>query len=655
MSALSIQPTYPIFTETDGQPLEDGYIWIGQTNLDPQVNPINVYFDAALTIPAGQPIRTLGGYPSNSGTPARLYVNSDYSIRVMNKNGNTVCSAPAATERYNQVVFGANAEQVDYDPPFANAVRTNVEAKLSEIVSVTDFGAVGDGVTDDTTAIKNAIAAVATAAVVVGGQKQLMNTVYFPPGNYLITEKKALSAAFSSGIFAGVSFVGAGRAQTRITYSSSDPSADNYLFSSSNSNTVRFENLELYSTNSALRGIEWRGAPGPTGSYLAMIECRVSGSWTAFFEVTGSVLGSETYWENCNGSAGYASGTFFSITSTNPQSVNHTFVNCTLGGLGTIFKLRAGGNIRVYGGYTSLFEGATYFDADADGTKIGSGNNNMLFDGVNFEDTSTVVSCTIVKNYSSAAVNFRNCNFFSVTPSGTDPLFVVGLAGLQRSGELIFDKCFYPLKKSVFEGGVVVRYLNCVGIGDWQNSLTLVRSTTSNFLQPYIEIDGCVNANSAYPLNPVDCYPGLLINDYETYPTATMCRIGIKPKHWVARSGNTNTGNGLFTGFNNTYTSFTVKIPLGAVLRRVWLFYVKNNGVSTADRQFKIENSTGSVTFIPETTISPSTSPALLESNSLFYMTTTEAEREIVIYGRMNAASIATGIDDYGYVLLEYI
>jgi hypothetical protein len=105
MSALSIQPTYPIFTETDGQPLENGYIWLGTTNLDPQVNPINVYFDAALTILAPQPIRTLGGYPSRNGTPARLYVNSDYSIRVMNKNGSTVYSAPSNPERYSGLII----------------------------------------------------------------------------------------------------------------------------------------------------------------------------------------------------------------------------------------------------------------------------------------------------------------------------------------------------------------------------------------------------------------------------------------------------------------------------------------------------------------------------------------------------------------------
>ena len=142
MSALSIQPTYPIFTDIDGQPLEDGYVWIGTANLDPQTNPINVYWDAALTLPAAQPIRTLAGYPANSGTPARLYVNSDYSIRVMNKNGSTVYSAPAATERYGSaVISGVDASIVSYVPAGIGAVTTTVQDKLRETVSIKDFGA----------------------------------------------------------------------------------------------------------------------------------------------------------------------------------------------------------------------------------------------------------------------------------------------------------------------------------------------------------------------------------------------------------------------------------------------------------------------------------------------------------------------------------
>jgi len=93
MTALSIQPPFPLITDIDGQPLEDGYIWIGTANLNPITNPIAVYWDAALTQPAALPVRTRGGYPVNSGTPARLYVGSDYSIQVQNKNGSVVYSS----------------------------------------------------------------------------------------------------------------------------------------------------------------------------------------------------------------------------------------------------------------------------------------------------------------------------------------------------------------------------------------------------------------------------------------------------------------------------------------------------------------------------------------------------------------------------------
>ena len=191
MSALSIQPTYPIFTDIDGQPLEAGYVWLGQANLDPQGNPIQVYWDAALTIPAAQPIRTLGGYPVNSGTPARLYVNSNYSVRVMNKNGSVVYSAPTATERYSDVVLtGINAADVIYDPAGTGAVQTNVQNKLRQYVSLFDF------LTDDQIALIQAYnTAAQNGLVVTAGIQAAIDAVelagggivYAPPGAYLIT------------------------------------------------------------------------------------------------------------------------------------------------------------------------------------------------------------------------------------------------------------------------------------------------------------------------------------------------------------------------------------------------------------------------------------------------------------------------------------
>jgi len=90
MSALSVEPPFPAFADADGQPLDDGYIFIGTVNLNPITNQIAVFFDAALTISAAQPIRTSGGYPVYQGTPARIYTTSDYSIQVQNKNGTVV-------------------------------------------------------------------------------------------------------------------------------------------------------------------------------------------------------------------------------------------------------------------------------------------------------------------------------------------------------------------------------------------------------------------------------------------------------------------------------------------------------------------------------------------------------------------------------------
>ena len=54
------------------------------------------------------------------------------------------------------VVDQVDAQQVSYDPPFTGSVATNVEAKLAQTASVMDFGAVNDGVTDNTSVILSA-------------------------------------------------------------------------------------------------------------------------------------------------------------------------------------------------------------------------------------------------------------------------------------------------------------------------------------------------------------------------------------------------------------------------------------------------------------------------------------------------------------------
>lgn len=126
--SLSVNPPYPIFSEADGLPLENGYIWIGAANLDPQANPINVYWDAALTIPAAQPIRTLNGYVVYNGSPSRFFTDNNYSIRVMDKNGSTVYTSLNGNSfglSGGNDVITATAGQTVFNLNFTYAPNTN--------------------------------------------------------------------------------------------------------------------------------------------------------------------------------------------------------------------------------------------------------------------------------------------------------------------------------------------------------------------------------------------------------------------------------------------------------------------------------------------------------------------------------------------------
>lgn len=84
MALNQIAPPYPVFCDTDGTPLDAGYIYIGNSNANPETDPVPVFWDAELSLPAPQPIRTINGYPSRYGTPAQLYVNGAFSITVRN-------------------------------------------------------------------------------------------------------------------------------------------------------------------------------------------------------------------------------------------------------------------------------------------------------------------------------------------------------------------------------------------------------------------------------------------------------------------------------------------------------------------------------------------------------------------------------------------
>lgn len=124
---------FPTFHDASGNPLEAGFIYIGQAGFEARSMPKASFFDAAMTIPtgtaSGAAIRTMGGFPVRNSSPAVFFVAGNYSITVTDRNG---------VVQYSSL----------------NSSTSSVPLT----VDVSNFGAVGNGSTSDHAAFVSALA-----------------------------------------------------------------------------------------------------------------------------------------------------------------------------------------------------------------------------------------------------------------------------------------------------------------------------------------------------------------------------------------------------------------------------------------------------------------------------------------------------------------
>lgn len=188
MPAIAVNQPFPLFSDQNGTLLDNAYLYFGVENLEPVSNPITVYIDENLTVPISQPIRTSGGYPVSGGTPQKLYVGQNYSIKILDKNGAFVFASPSNT------VF-VQSEDVQFSQSGTGAVTRTSQSKLRDAVNVKDFGAIGDynGATgtDNTLFFQRAVNAVSSTGGVVyvngGAQNKYFFATQAGPSNPFIT------------------------------------------------------------------------------------------------------------------------------------------------------------------------------------------------------------------------------------------------------------------------------------------------------------------------------------------------------------------------------------------------------------------------------------------------------------------------------------
>lgn len=78
---------YTAIADIDGSPLDAGFLFFGEYGKDPELFPVEVFWDADFTVPAAQPIRTRNGYPVRNGSPTKVYLKTaQHSIVIKNRN-----------------------------------------------------------------------------------------------------------------------------------------------------------------------------------------------------------------------------------------------------------------------------------------------------------------------------------------------------------------------------------------------------------------------------------------------------------------------------------------------------------------------------------------------------------------------------------------
>ncbi|MEU6860370.1 glycosyl hydrolase family 28-related protein [Glycomyces sp. NPDC046736] len=307
------------------------------------------------------------------------------------------------------------------------------------IADVKAFGAVGDGVTDDSDAIRAAVASALT------GRRSgiVRKEVFFPPGDYRITKADTLMWSPTTGqadqVF-GLRFRGSGPRVTNIKFDTSwganaDPRRNNLITAAVRLRYTYFEGMSFTSTNAANNFAYYWSVDALDGDsiypeygngqnqYFVYRDIEWKGSWNRVIGIDGDKEAnnnSEHHFIMCStDTVSRYTDAFLNCGVTNPaghkqqdQFLNFYVESCNfaLAG-GDFFKFNRGGSINVYGGSWSMVgtDAARYFvlpyTADGDTTAA-----RLNVNGVRFEPKKSPDQKVIDCGWNRGTVTFTSCS-----------------------------------------------------------------------------------------------------------------------------------------------------------------------------------------------------------------------------------------------------
>lgn len=281
------------------------------------------------------------------------------------------------------------------------------------VVNVRDHGAVGDGSTDDTAAIRAAATAVAALYRTNPGMGESTNRLggaklVFPAGSYRITESDALVVLAGLRV-SGLIIEGAGKGATQIIFAPASAVTHPYLIDNAEDGGtdgylgLQFRGISFLCDTAGASFMRSDSDGGPQNYYF---DSCVWKDFTYGFHLTGSNVNSEFTWVNCGFSGAWTTTLWIEDSD---QFVNYNFYatnwECSTG---TFIKADKGGSINIFGGSLISTNDALLFDLN--GTTHAYGTERLLVVGCRIE-LRTTSSRAITCDWGAGAVSWISCDF----------------------------------------------------------------------------------------------------------------------------------------------------------------------------------------------------------------------------------------------------
>jgi len=531
----------------------------------------------------------------------------------------------------------------------------------STVYNVRDFGAKGDGVTDDSDAFAAAIKAVwdnytQLTYVEAGGDgsRRPNAKIYIPAGSYIITKPESMMPSrYSSTPFVGLVFEGDGRYATFIFFKPTSPA---YLLSNNNSFLhLTFRDMAFVSNTT---NASWMSSfSNGTAQNYAFDRVIWGGTWNYGIVLTGIDTNSEMSWQHCNVNGTWT--TFFYVpqnastsgTPTNAdQFVNYNFYSCNMEiSGGSMIDLAYGGSVGIWGGSYMYYSGTT-----TGGTMINLRNDNhgqgacrIFISGIRVELPSTVCkflycewpdgTVTLVNvdlavqswNTVAGIQNVNNVTFNFGNVSGPEIQFI----GCMFQGKHEYKYAINPGLRSPR-----ILYQNCVIVNYREAKDFVVLTTLQDPYQggrPNIKFDMCRGLQ--------DADQGKYV--FDTTLNWDYAPTGLAQKRVLKMANLFNGGLPDLSGNVEAY------LPMGAIVTRVVLYAKPGANSGTGTWNFELKTSETTPTSLATATPdggAPTNGFSVVKD--MVFLCDSDAKRHLILTGDMTAYSYPKG-----YCLVEYI